>query len=286
LPERGRKAREQTGILRKKQFFSRNVRFLFAIYLREWDVAAGSVRYNGEGKEGDANMLLFSVLAAAIAPGLALLAYFYWKDKYDTEPLSMVAKLFLTGVLIVLPVMIVQRGLTLWWGESPVLFSFVISAGVEEFFKWFVLYHFIYNHTEFDEPYDGIVYATAVSLGFATLENVMYAFMQPATFGSLMVRALLPVSGHALFGVMMGYSFGKAKFTSGKKVGLILTMALLLPIAWHGLYDLMMVRMTQAGMWTIVPFMFMLWLLGIRHVNRANAVSPFRMLKREEEIKS
>lgn len=110
-------------------------------------------------------MLIFSVLAAAIAPGLALLAYFYWKDRYDTEPLSMVSKMFVTGALIVLPIMIVQRGLMIWLGESPFAFSFVISAGVEEFFKWFVLYHIVFNHTEFDEPYDGIVYATAVSLG-------------------------------------------------------------------------------------------------------------------------
>lgn len=49
--------------------------------------------------------MLLSVLAAAIAPGLALLAYFYWKDRYDAEPLSIVIKVFLAGVLIVLPAM-------------------------------------------------------------------------------------------------------------------------------------------------------------------------------------
>lgn len=231
-------------------------------------------------------MLIVSVLAAAIAPGIALLAYFYWKDRYDTEPLPMIAKLFLMGALIVLPVMIVQRGLTLMWGESPFTFSFVISAGVEEFFKWFVLYHIIFNHTEFDEPYDGIVYAVAVSLGFATLENVLYAFLQPSSFGSLMMRALLPVSGHALFGVFMGYSLGKAKFSKGRGVRLHLSLALLLPVLWHGLYDYLMMTVSQAWIWLVVPFMFLLWFSGIRHVNRANAVSPFRLLKREEEVKS
>ncbi|MFD0670453.1 glutamic-type intramembrane protease PrsW [Cohnella sp. GCM10027633] len=229
---------------------------------------------------------MLSVLAAAIAPGIALLAYFYWKDRYDTEPLPMIAKLFLMGALIVLPVMIVQRGLTLMWGESPFTFSFVISAGVEEFFKWFVLYHIIFNHTEFDEPYDGIVYAVAVSLGFATLENVLYAFLQPSSFGSLMMRALLPVSGHALFGVFMGYSLGKAKFSKGRAVRLHLSLALLLPLLWHGLYDYLMMTVSQAWIWLVVPFMFLLWFSGIRHVNRANAVSPFRLLKREEEVKS
>ncbi|RKP57083.1 PrsW family intramembrane metalloprotease [Cohnella endophytica] len=231
-------------------------------------------------------MPFVSVLAAAIVPGIALLAYFYWKDRYDVEPLPIVLRMFLTGVLIVLPIMIVQRSLTLWLGESPLTFSFLISAGVEEFFKWFVLYHIIFNHTEFDEPYDGIVYAVAVSLGFATLENVLYAFLQPMTFGNLMLRALLPVSGHALFGVFMGYSLGRAKFSVGRSVKLHLWLALLLPILWHGLYDFIMMSVSSAWIWLVVPFMFILWFWGMRKVNSANAVSPFRFLKREEEIKS
>lgn len=230
-------------------------------------------------------MLWVSVLAASIIPGITLLAYFYWKDRYDVEPVPIVLRMFLTGVLIVLPIMIVQRGLTIVWGESPLMFSFVISAGVEEFFKWFVLYHIIYNHTEFDEPYDGIVYAVAVSLGFATLENVLYAFMQPATFGTLMMRALLPVSGHALFGVFMGYSLGKAKFSTGNKIRIHLWLALLLPILWHGIYDFMLLTVPSTWIWLIVPFMLLLWFRGMRYVHRANAVSPFRLLKREEEVK-
>ncbi|TFE29964.1 glutamic-type intramembrane protease PrsW [Cohnella luojiensis] len=231
-------------------------------------------------------MLLVSVLAASIVPGIALLAYFYWKDRYDTEPVSIVLKMFLTGALIVLPIMVVQRGLLFWGGEAPLTFSFIISAGVEEFFKWFVLYHMIYNHTEFDEPYDGIVYAVAVSLGFATLENVLYAFLEPATFGTLMMRALLPVSGHALFGVFMGYSLGKAKFSAGKSVKVHLWLALLLPIIWHGGYDFLLITVPPTWIWLVVPFMFLLWFGGMRKVNSANAVSPFRFIKREEEVKS
>jgi RsiW-degrading membrane proteinase PrsW (M82 family) len=230
--------------------------------------------------------MLLSVLAAAIAPGLALLAYFYWKDRYDAEPLSMVIRLFLTGVLIVLPAMVVQRALTHWIGDSPLAFSFLISAGVEELLKFFVLYHLIFNHTEFDEPYDGIVYATSVSLGFATLENVLYAFLEPATIGTLMIRALLPVSGHALFGVFMGDSLGRAKFATGRKIRFHLRMALLLPLLWHGVYDYMMLKVSSDWLWIAALFMLLLWYRGIRKVNRANAVSPFRWLKREEEVKS
>ncbi|MED4955495.1 MULTISPECIES: glutamic-type intramembrane protease PrsW [Paenibacillus] len=222
-------------------------------------------------------MLFFSIATAAVAPGLALLTYFYLKDKYDTEPLHMVVKVFMLGFLIVLPVMIIQRGLTLWLGDNPWVSSFGISAGVEEAFKWFVLYHMIYNHTEFDEPYDGILYAAAISLGFATVENVIYAFASHATLGSLLVRALLPVSGHAMFGVMMGYYLGRAKFSEGAVSRKFLIFSLLLPIIYHGVYDWILNNTTQYWLWYIVPLMVLLWYGGLGKMTRANSRSPFRL---------
>jgi len=230
-------------------------------------------------------MLVLSILTAAIAPGVALLTYFYLKDRYDAEPVHMVMKVFFLGFLIVLPIMVIQRGLILWWGDNPFVSAFVVSAGVEELVKWFVLYHIIYNHTEFDEPYDGIVYAVAVSLGFATVENVLYAVYQPASFAPLLIRALLPVSGHALFGVTMGYYFGKAKFASGSRSRKFLIASFMIPVAEHGVYDWIMGSGTVYWIWFIVPLMVYLWIKGLRKMNRANARSPFRILGREEEVK-
>ena len=65
-------------------------------------------------------MLLFSILTAAVAPGISLLTYFYLKDRYEAEPIHMVIRVFLLGVLIVLPIMVIQRGLLLWWSDQPV----------------------------------------------------------------------------------------------------------------------------------------------------------------------
>ncbi|QYR19934.1 intramembrane metalloprotease PrsW [Paenibacillus sp. sptzw28] len=230
-------------------------------------------------------MLLFSILTAAVAPGISLLTYFYMKDRYEAEPFHMVVRVFLLGVLIVLPIMVIQRGLLLWWGDQPVVFAFAVSAGVEELVKWFMLYHIIYNHTEFDEPYDGIVYAVAASLGFATVENVLYAVFQPSSAGSLLVRALLPVSGHALFGVTMGYYLGKAKFVSKTISRKYLMLAAGIPLAEHGVYDWIMGSGSTYWVWFIVPLMAYLWIKGIRKMNRANSRSPFALLGREEEVK-
>ncbi|HEX7057604.1 MAG TPA: glutamic-type intramembrane protease PrsW [Bacilli bacterium] len=229
-------------------------------------------------------MELISLLAAAIAPGASLLAYFYLKDKYESEPIKLVGKLFVFGILLVFPTMIFQRGLELAGGDNPVMFSFVVSASVEEFFKWFVLYFVIFSHKEFDEPYDGIVYAVSLSLGFATMENLLYAFLNEMSFSSLLMRALLPVSGHALFGVMMGYYLGKAKFVPAHARRKWLIYSLLLPIIWHGLFDYI-ILVFKHFTWVIVPFMALLWAGCIWRVKRANLRSPYRSLQRDPDVK-
>lgn len=228
--------------------------------------------------------MVLSILTAAISPGIALLSYFYLKDRYESEPIGLVIRVFLFGGLLVFPIMMLQRTLAVGFGDNPFVFSFLLSSGIEEFFKWFVIYYVIYKHVEFDEPYDGIVYAVAVSLGFATVENVLYSLLNFSTFGNLIMRALLPVSGHALFGVMMGYHLGRAKFhPSNEKKHLLFSLSL--PILYHGLFDYILLNAKSNWLWLMFPLMLFLWIRGLWKVRHANARSPFRAVRREDEIK-
>ncbi|MDF2924361.1 MAG: hypothetical protein K0R57_3275 [Paenibacillaceae bacterium] len=228
-------------------------------------------------------MIVLSVLAAAIAPGLALLSYLYLKDRYEPEPVHTVIRMFILGGLLVFPTMVLQRAFVLAFGENMFLYSFVYSSFLEEFLKWFLVFFVIYKHQDFNEPYDGIVYAAAVSLGFATVENVFYAFLSAPSVSSLLMRAFLPVSGHALFGVMMGYHLGKAKFSVlHEKRQLVIS--LFLPVFYHGLFDYILLNANQYWMWSMLPLMLLLWTMGIWRLNRANANSPFRGFVREEEV--
>ncbi|WP_166239304.1 glutamic-type intramembrane protease PrsW [Paenibacillus turpanensis] len=224
-----------------------------------------------------------SLLTVAVAPGLALLTYFYLKDRYVTEPIRAVASVFLLGMLVVFPIMIIQRGFILAFGENEWLFSFVISAGIEEFFKWFIVYFFVFPSASFDEPYDGIVYAVASSIGFATVENLLHVLLNPYDLSSVIIRALLPVSAHALFGVVMGYFIGKAKFSETRKK-LLLLASLAVPIFWHGWFDWILLTMTTSWYVWMAILMAVLWGVAIWKMNRALAVSPFRSLHREEEV--
>ncbi|MCH1624771.1 glutamic-type intramembrane protease PrsW [Fredinandcohnia quinoae] len=211
---------------------------------------------------------MLAVIAAGVAPGLALLSYFYLKDRYDTEPFVMVFRIFIFGAILVFPIMFIQyilevEGIV----KSGFLQAFFATSLLEEFFKWFILYYTVFQHIEFDEPYDGIVYGSAVSLGFATVENILYLLANGVEFA--VGRALLPVSSHALFGVIMGFYLGKGKFSKLELRRKWIFLALLIPFFLHGLYDYIL--MTQEKwMYFMVPFMIFLWWFGLRRLKLAN----------------
>ncbi|PLR83061.1 PrsW family intramembrane metalloprotease [Bacillus canaveralius] len=213
---------------------------------------------------------MLGILSAGIAPGLALLSYFYLKDQYGTEPLSMVLKTFVFGALLVFPIMFIQYVLEAEHiVQSGFVSAFFSTSLLEEFFKWFVLFYTVYKHVHFDEPYDGVVYGASVSLGFATAENIMYLIANGLEHA--LGRALLPVSSHALFGVIMGYYIGKGKFSANSNKKWII-FSLFTPFFLHGTYDYILLSRDN---WTsfIFPFMIFLWWLGLRKVKMARALS-------------
>ncbi len=126
----------------------------------------------------------------------------------------------------------------------------------KNFFKWFMFMFLIYQHEEFDNHYDGIVYASAISLGFASLENVFYLLSNGIEFAWM--RALYPVSSHALFGIIMGYYLGKAKMNSKYKRR-YLTIAFLLPFLLHGIYNYILLGLNQ---FIIILSIFFSWCMG------------------------
>ncbi len=214
---------------------------------------------------------MIPILSAGIAPGLALLVFFYLRDHYESEPIVTVVKSFLYGVIITFPVMFLQYVLKeeqfLTGNASQ---AFLSAAGPEEFMKWFVLYFLIYTHTHFDQPFDGIVYATSVSLGFATAENVLYLATHGVQYA--FIRALLPVSSHALFGVIMGYYFTRAKFGNKKSEKKMLVFAFLASFFLHGSFDYILF-IQSTWMYYIIPFMLFLWWFALRKVKKAHLLT-------------
>ncbi|MBL0056934.1 MAG: PrsW family intramembrane metalloprotease [Chitinophagaceae bacterium] len=181
------------------------------------------------------------LLALAIAPGLAICLFILYKDKYNREPIWMLILAFVLGVLSVIPAILIQLGygadLATIQNEgtmSVAFFSFCVVAASEEASKFIMLRLFLYPRKHFDDPFDGIVYAVMVGMGFATLENIGYVYEHGVGTGIL--RMFLAVPAHGTFAVMMGYFTGFAKFRNSGKMGYFL-LALLVPIILHGSYD-------------------------------------------------
>ncbi|WP_349407589.1 glutamic-type intramembrane protease PrsW [Pseudalkalibacillus sp. SCS-8] len=229
---------------------------------------------------------MFTILSAGIAPGVALLSFFYLKEKYKPEPILMVLRTFIIGILLVFPVMVLQFGIHEELFVPAWVDAFLVSGMLEEFFKWFLLYFAAYQHIDFDDPYDGIIYGVSISLGFATAENVLYLLSNGVE--TAMYRALLPVSSHALFGVTMGYYLSRGKSArSLQRKRIFIFISVLIPIIFHGFYDYIIFSFME-GEWIffMLPFMVFLWWLGLRKIKYAQRISEQRYNPRKKSSSS
>jgi len=218
------------------------------------------------------------LILIAIAP-VAIIAFYVWyRDHYEREPLALVLKTMVAGVLIVLPVIVVENflsrmGESLGGMLSVAYTAFVVAGFTEEFFKYLVLYFLIWKSRDFNDKYDGIVYATFVSLGFAGMENVMYVLQ--SGFSTGIMRAVTAVPAHAIFGITMGFYFGLAKFYVARQKE-FKAKALWLPVVLHGIYDFILMT-GIAWLWIVfVGFVIYLYVSGLRRMRILSVQSYYR----------
>ena len=181
--------------------------------------------------------LLITVTLSFI-PSLLLLRFLYKRD-INPEPRSVLLKTFWLGFILAIPILIVTYPLAplMWRIKNPMLaamyWSLFCAAIPEEFFKFLVLTKYCTRNHAFDEPMDGIVYGVTASLGFATIESMM--FISRVGWEAAISRALTAVPAHACFGVVMGYFVSQAHFNLKKKLSI--WFGLLAAIFLHALYD-------------------------------------------------
>lgn len=223
----------------------------------------------------------FILLAVAIAPGIAIAIFVYWKDKYEREPRTIMVISFVLGMISTLPAIILEEVGTSWLplGETTlrtIFFTFVIVGGSEEISKFFMLRTYAYRKKDFNEPFDGITYSVMVAMGFATLENIIY--VNHYGMGNALLRMFTAVPAHATFGVIMGYYVGLAKFRNHSI--LLQCQGLLLALLLHGAYDFCLMA---ENIPLIMGGALVSLLLGIRYSLKAirlhQQISPFNLME-------
>ncbi|MGJ8549958.1 PrsW family intramembrane metalloprotease [Winogradskyella wichelsiae] len=182
-----------------------------------------------------------NLLLLAIAPVLSIVFYIYFQDKHEKEPKKLLIVSFLLGAVVSI---IMVFGLYFFTGHfipltdkfsiwQQFIQAFIVVALAEEFSKYIIVKYYAQTKIAFNEPYDGIMYAVMVSMGFACTENIMYVI--GGGYEIAILRAFTAVPAHAVFGILMGYFMGKAKF-SKHRIMFNLT-GLLLAVLFHGAYD-------------------------------------------------
>ncbi len=230
--------------------------------------------------------MFLKLLLVAITPGITILLYVYYRDRYEKEPPELVRKVFVYGALSTLlagSAEMIMLSFHFWWLEKHVLFlfaflySFIVIGPVEEGIKYIVTYKLTFKNPEFNEPMDGIVYATSASLGFATLENIMYVFRYGMNVG--IDRAFISVPVHAFMGIIMGSYLGKARFKDKRERTKLLAKAFYVPALLHGFFDFVLLSRTLLAI-LIYPFIIYIMILSLKDIDKALFLSPF---KRKDE---
>lgn len=193
------------------------------------------------------------LLALALAPGAVIGLYVYLKDKYEPEPIRLVVLSFFLGFMSIVITLAIsfpvnwlvpidEKDLT-----EQAIHAFLLVALIEEFSKFIFVRWVLYPNKNFNEPFDGIVYAVSVSLGFAGLENILYVMNSDNGVATGFMRMFTAVPAHATFAVLMGYYLGRAKCETGKSY--LAWYGLLAATLFHGAYDYFWFVSFVPGLW-------------------------------------
>lgn len=212
----------------------------------------------------------------AVMPSIIIGLLIYKADKKEKEPTSELIKAALMGVVAIIVTLIISfiTGVTKISINNlnsieTILYTFLGIALVEEFSKWLCTYLFVKNNKNFNYLFDGIVYAVFVSLGFATIENVLYTFSGGVLTG--IIRAVTTVPSHAFYGIFMGYYLSRAKEAKIKNNNDSIkyySYSLITPTLLHGIFDSLLLLQNIFLLLIFIIFVIILYIISINKVKK------------------
>jgi protease PrsW len=157
----------------------------------------------------------------SLLPALIWLGVFYRLDRLEPEPKGYVLGIFVLGAVlargIAMPVLEGMYQVGSWFHDIPLglrIVASILTYGIiHEYLKYAVVRFSIFKSAEFDERVDGVIYGSAVGLGFAFMLNLSYIFSMDGMDMSVAAIKIATVSlSHACAGGISGYFLGRAKF--------------------------------------------------------------------------
>ncbi len=221
------------------------------------------------------------LLLLAIIPSLIIALIVYKSDTIEKEPIKELLKAFLLGIVAVTVTLIVSAifdisdvdlaDISTW---ELFLYSFISIALIEELSKWCCGYVLLIKNKDFNYMYDGIVYFSFIALGFATVENILYALSSDISV--VLMRAVTTVPAHVFFGIACGYLFTlaireKNKGNVGKK-NRYLILSIIIPIILHGFYDFCLLTGSYLFLMIYLVFVVSLYVISISNARKMQRI--------------
>ncbi|MBI4863243.1 MAG: PrsW family intramembrane metalloprotease [Candidatus Riflebacteria bacterium] len=216
-----------------------------------------------------------NLFVVALAPSLLWL-WWFWKQDANREEAGPLARAFLWGAVAVIPAAIVECCFMPGKGKATWLQCLVIIGPVEECFKFWATRRVAVREASFDEPVDGIIFASAGALGFAFAENLGY-FAQ-GSGGIIVVRSLLSVPCHVLFAVPWGAALGRYLCVPGTPKSVLVT-GIVQGALLHGAFNGLLFNMEKSPELNIGVFVLLVayqWRLYRRTMAQAQRLAPGR----------
>ena len=163
--------------------------------------------------------LILTGIVMSLVPAILWLAFFYRQDRLEPEPKEMVLEVFILGGLLAaaigIPLVNNVFHISTWLFSGfwvNLLGAILVIGFSQEFLKYAAVRFSIYESSEFDERTDGIIYATAAGLGFATVLNISFVVSSGGVnLGMGAVRIILTALAQASFAGITGYFLGRDK---------------------------------------------------------------------------
>lgn len=160
--------------------------------------------------------IIITGVLMALVPAVLWLAFFYQQDRREPEPKGLVIEVFILGGLLAaaigIPLVENVFAVSSWMYDNfwVNLAGAVLVIGFsQEFLKYAAVRFSVYSMAEFDERTDGIIYATAAGLGFASVLNIAFIVNSGgANLGMAAIRIVLTSLAQASFAGITGYFLG------------------------------------------------------------------------------
>lgn len=199
-------------------------------------------------------------------PSIIWLLYYLKKDN-EPEPKSMLLKTFIYGMLVAVPVAILEiiilktfNFLFLPGFFLTILNIFIGVALIEEVMKYFVVKQKVIKHPAFDEPVDAMIYMLVAGLGFAAVENILILLYLNSLFEIFIISSLRFLGAtflHALCSANIGYFLALRIFY--KKSLKLFISGLCISILLHGIYNYSIIEI-QGNFKFIIPVIILITL--------------------------